>query len=137
VFDVDGAAARAITGYDRNDVDWYLWVGDERIVFKLDRDDDAPVGQNMSLGIYAVQRDGKGGERLDDEQLAERKGRSSPPRIGSMREQVERIMGTDNPQSTLLLARRDERTPMPEAYRLNLDVGGLTRVAANENNIRR
>ena len=137
VFDVDDAAARAITGYDRNDVDWYLWVGDERIVFKLDRDDDAPVGQNMSLGIYSVQRDGKEGERLDDTQIPERRGRVLPPRLGGMREQVERIMGVDNPQTQLLLARRDDRAPMSEAYRLDLDKGGLTRIATNELGIRR
>lgn len=137
VFDMDGAAARAITSYDRNDVDWYVWAGDERIVFKLDRDDDASVGQNMYLGIYAVQRDGKAGERLDDPQMRERKGRLNVPRIGVPREQVERVMGADDPHGQLLLAKRDEHTPLPEVYRLDLDRGGLTRVATNDNGIRR
>jgi dipeptidyl aminopeptidase/acylaminoacyl peptidase len=136
VFDVDEAEARTITGYDRSDVDWFFWAGDERLVFKLDRDYDALGGQNRFLGIYGVDRDGGGGMRLDDPEV--RRGTSVIPRIvPGLREHVDRVAGARPSASELLVTRRDPRTPLPEVYRLDLERGGLTRVAANAHEVRK
>ena len=132
VFDVEGASARAITAYDRNDVDWFVWAGDERIVFKLDRDYDAAGGQNMYLGLYAVGRDGEGGERLDDRWASERRGHALPNfGLAPSRERIERVTGARPSAKALLLTKRDERYPLPEVYRLDLEEGGMERVAQN------
>jgi dipeptidyl aminopeptidase/acylaminoacyl peptidase len=137
VFDVDAASARAITAYDRSDVDWFVWAGDDRIVFKREGEYSASAAQNMYTGVYSVQRDGKGGVRLDDPKTGERRGRASPRRGLSVQEQVDRVPGARASQLGMLITKRDMHSARPEVYRVDFEHGGLTRVVANHHDIRK
>jgi len=137
VFDVDAAAARAVTAYDRSDVDWLVWAGDERVVFKRDSDYSASADQSMYSGVYAVDRDGKNGRRLDDPPLRERRGRLAPRGGMSMEGQVERLPGTRASATEMLITKRGMDSARPEVYRLDLARGGMARIVANDHDIRK
>jgi dipeptidyl aminopeptidase/acylaminoacyl peptidase len=138
VFDVDIASARTITGYETHDVDWFVWASDDRIVFKLDRDMDAVGSQNRYLGIFAVDRSGERGMRLDDPQESLRRRRGAPEMPGSgMREKVEPVPGAPPPRERMLLTKRNLDAPLPDVYALDVRKGGLTHISANERDIRK
>ncbi len=64
IIDLDGKEpARFIEASPKDDVTWFRWVGDERLVFELSSPNDRSNDRGGN-GLMAVQRDGSGTRRL-------------------------------------------------------------------------
>ncbi|CAN5248375.1 hypothetical protein BH24PSE2_BH24PSE2_23100 [soil metagenome] len=58
VVDIDSKKSEVLTGYDDEDIRYFEWISNERLLFKLDRDYDSTDEANEYLGTYAIDRDG-------------------------------------------------------------------------------
>ncbi|MGH8494762.1 MAG: alpha/beta hydrolase family protein, partial [Gammaproteobacteria bacterium] len=135
VIDLDTRKPRVLTGYEEEDIRFFEWVGDERLLFKLDRDYDSTVEANEYLGTYSIMRDGSRGRVLHEpfSQDGRSLGRSSGA-MGGIRETVELMHRLPGDPRHVLVAKYDRRFMYPDAYSMDTDNGHMRKAATNERN---
>jgi len=123
--------ARLVTAYKNEEIRWYDWARDGRLIFKVDRDyDDVNRGFGY-VGLYTVRHDGKKGRALhepfDNDDRRSRGALSSANRasIGTgLREDLRFLDSLPGDRDHVLVAKADSYF-FPDVYRLNVSSGQM------------
>lgn len=123
VMDLETRQARAVTGVTSQDVSYFQWANNERLVFGMDKDG------SESFGLFAVNIDGSRPRTLAEPLDAQISSGSSVVRTtfiqDLLRDDKEHVLVTNN----------ERRAAYPDVYRMNIYTGNKQRVESNPGNV--
>jgi dipeptidyl aminopeptidase/acylaminoacyl peptidase len=122
IIEVATLAPKRVTAFD-DDINGYVWITDERLVFTMDDDG------NESFGLYAVDRDGSDLKVLAAPARSQVEGGSFVVRQTSLLDRI-----PDSPDEVLVL-NNERRAEYPDVYRMNIRTGRKTMAVLNPGNV--
>ena len=122
VIDLDTMAITRVTNIKANDVDWYSWATDDRLLFWMDNDGDE------WFGMFGVNRDGSKPVTIVP-QLNSRDSNFEVPRFVSV---IDMLKDEDD---IILVANNDRMAEFPDVYHLNINTGRKKRILLNPGNV--
>ncbi len=123
--------ARLVTAYEEEEVRWHTWLGDGRLVFKVDRSYEDPGKTTEYVGFYTVRHDGKHGRALHEPFGRDsRRGRGTSAAnmattSGGSRETLRLIDVLPNREDQVLVEVSEGVNWFKDAARLDLGSGSL------------
>ncbi len=134
--------ARLVTSYEDEEIRWYDWTDENRLVFIVDRSYENPERSAEYVGLYTVRHDGREGRPLHEPfKRDRRRGLGARARavggLGGIRESVALVSDLPNDRAHVLVTRNDSAYFYPDAFRLNLKSGNFERVGDADGRIDR
>jgi dipeptidyl aminopeptidase/acylaminoacyl peptidase len=122
VWDIASMQGRRLTGYKQNNVSGVMWANNERILYFMDKDG------NESLGIFAINKDGKRPRTLVEPQEGRVGG------VASIRRTMILDVLVDEP-SRVLVTNNDRLLDYPDVFHMDVMSGSLGVLLRNPGDI--